>query len=96
MIALDLPTGLDATTGEMHARTRADVTFTYGSLKRGHLIARAACGRIVVLDIGLGVHGAVSPVRSGTRAGQANCSPVGGIIANPAILPLGDGKAPVP
>lgn len=40
--------------------------------------------------------GAVSLVRSGTRAGQANCSPVGGIIANPAILPLGDGKAPVP
>ena len=54
--ALDLPSGVDATSGEMNRPTRADLTFTYGTIKRGHLLARAACGRIVVLDIGLGQH----------------------------------------
>jgi|SRR5688572_19129282 hydroxyethylthiazole kinase-like uncharacterized protein yjeF len=53
-VALDLPTGVDATTGVMHSPVRAELTFTYGTLKRGHLIARATCGRIAVLDIGLG------------------------------------------
>lgn len=56
LVALDLPTGVNATTGEMHAPARASITFTYGTLKRGQLIARGACGRLVVLDIGLGVH----------------------------------------
>jgi hydroxyethylthiazole kinase-like uncharacterized protein yjeF len=56
VVALDVPTGIDATTGEIHAPIRADLTLTYGTIKRGHLLARAACGRIVVLDIGLGVH----------------------------------------
>ena len=53
IVAVDLPTGVDATTGETFTPPRADITFTYGTLKRGHLLARAACGRIVVLDIGL-------------------------------------------
>jgi hydroxyethylthiazole kinase-like uncharacterized protein yjeF len=59
IVALDMPTGVDATTGQTHKPARADVTFTYGTLKRGHLVARAACGRIVVLDIGLGGHAAL-------------------------------------
>lgn len=59
VVALDVPTGVDATTGKTHKPTRADVTFTYGTLKRGHLLAREACGQIVVLDIGLGVHAAL-------------------------------------
>ncbi|MEX2178949.1 MAG: NAD(P)H-hydrate dehydratase [Gemmatimonadaceae bacterium] len=59
LVALDIPTGVDASTGEMHRPARATVTFSYGTLKRGHLIARAACGRIVVLDIGLGAHAAL-------------------------------------
>ena len=54
VVAVDLPTGVDATTGEANAPVRADLTITYGTLKRGHLLARAACGRIVVVDIGLG------------------------------------------
>src|SRR5687767_13076656 len=58
-VALDLPTGVDATTGVMHSPVRAELTFTYGTLKRGHLIARATCGRIAVLDIGLGAHAAL-------------------------------------
>ncbi len=60
IVALDVPTGLDATTGTVHAGARASVTFTYGTLKRGQLAARAACGRIVVLDIGLGAHADLS------------------------------------
>lgn len=56
VVAIDVPTGLDASTGEAHRAVRADLTITFGTLKRGHLIARAACGTIVVVDIGLGVH----------------------------------------
>ena len=58
IVALDLPSGLDASTGatQKPVAARADITFTYGTVKRGHLLARAICGRIVVLDIGLGPH----------------------------------------
>ena len=54
VVAIDLPTGVDATTGETHKPVPAHLTVTYGTLKRGHLLARAACGRVVVVDIGLG------------------------------------------
>lgn len=53
-IAIDLPTGVDATTGGTSKPVRADLTVTYGTLKRGHLLARGTCGRVVVVDIGLG------------------------------------------
>ena len=56
IVALDLPSALDASSGTMQAPNRASLTLTYGTLKRGHLVSRAACGRIVVLDIGLGAH----------------------------------------
>jgi ADP-dependent NAD(P)H-hydrate dehydratase / NAD(P)H-hydrate epimerase len=37
-----------------HARASfADLTITFGSVKRGHLASRERCGRIVVVDIGL-------------------------------------------
>ncbi|MGH7602838.1 MAG: NAD(P)H-hydrate dehydratase [Gemmatimonadaceae bacterium] len=51
--ALDVPSGLDATTGRHAACVIADSTFTFGGLKRGSLLARDCCGEIVVLDIGL-------------------------------------------
>ncbi|CAN5367248.1 bifunctional ADP-dependent NAD(P)H-hydrate dehydratase/NAD(P)H-hydrate epimerase [soil metagenome] len=51
--ALDVPTGLDATTGDVHQGVVADVTVTFGSVKRGLLASRHRCGRIVVADIGL-------------------------------------------
>src|SRR5688572_7568435 len=35
VVALDVPTGIDATTGEIHAPIRADLTLTYGTIKRG-------------------------------------------------------------
>ena len=56
VIALDVPSGLNATTGESDAAVTADLTLTFGTLKRGHLVARGRCGRVVVLDIGLGAH----------------------------------------
>jgi NAD(P)H-hydrate epimerase len=54
VVALDLPTGVDATTGDATDSVVADLTLTFGSIKRGHLIARQPCAAIVVLDIGLG------------------------------------------
>jgi ADP-dependent NAD(P)H-hydrate dehydratase / NAD(P)H-hydrate epimerase len=54
--ALDLPSGLDATTGAHQACVVADVSLSFGSVKRGSLLARDCCGEIVVLDIGLDDH----------------------------------------
>ncbi|MDE3151808.1 MAG: NAD(P)H-hydrate dehydratase, partial [Gemmatimonadota bacterium] len=59
MAAVDLPTGLDATTGDEAGAVPADLTLTYGTVKRGHLVARSVCGAVVVLDIGLGAHAAL-------------------------------------
>jgi hydroxyethylthiazole kinase-like uncharacterized protein yjeF len=53
LVALDVPTGLDASTGEAQGAVRTSLTLTYGTIKRGHLLGRAVCGRIVVLDIGV-------------------------------------------
>ena len=52
--ALDLPSGLDATTGNHSTCVLADITLSFGGVKRGSLLARDCCGEIVVLDIGLG------------------------------------------
>jgi NAD(P)H-hydrate epimerase len=51
--ALDLPSGLDATTGHHSLCVVADTTFSFGGMKRGSLLARDCCGEIVILDIGL-------------------------------------------
>ena len=51
--ALDVPSGLDATTGQHSTCVVADVTLSFGGVKRGLLLARDCCGDIVVLDIGL-------------------------------------------
>ncbi|MBC8087768.1 MAG: NAD(P)H-hydrate dehydratase [Phycisphaerae bacterium] len=57
VIALDVPTGLNATTGEIaEGAVRADHTLAFGTLKRAHVLQRAQCGSITVLDIGLGEH----------------------------------------
>lgn len=55
VVALDVPTGLAAGTGR-HAGLHAALTITFGTIKRGQLVAREACGTIVVVDIGLGTH----------------------------------------
>lgn len=52
VVAIDGPTGLDLSTGEAHGPVRADLTVTFGGLRRGHLLARDWCGRIVVVEMG--------------------------------------------
>jgi NAD(P)H-hydrate epimerase len=54
--ALDLPSGLDATTGSHSTCVVADMSLSFGAVKRGSLLARDCCGEIVVLDIGLDDH----------------------------------------
>ena len=56
VVALDMPTGLDATTGSGAGAVGADLTITFGTVKRGQLLARGRCGTVVVVDIGLGPH----------------------------------------
>jgi len=59
VVALDVPSGLDASTGAGDVTVTADLTITFGSMKRGTLVRRERCGRIVVVDIGLGAHAAL-------------------------------------
>ena len=56
IVALDVPSGLDADTGEGYGElsVEAHCTLAFGSCKRGLLVARARAGAVVVLDIGLG------------------------------------------
>jgi ADP-dependent NAD(P)H-hydrate dehydratase / NAD(P)H-hydrate epimerase len=55
VVAIDIPTGVDATTGDVPGdAVTADLTVTFGTMKRGLLVARAQAGTIVVVDIGLG------------------------------------------
>jgi len=61
VVALDLPTGVDADTGHADGAVRADVTLTFGTMKRGLLIARGNAGRILLLDIGLPPGDAATP-----------------------------------
>jgi len=56
VVAVDLPTGVHADTGEIARRAvRADLTVTLGAPKRGQLLypGRAFVGRLEVVDIGL-------------------------------------------
>jgi hydroxyethylthiazole kinase-like uncharacterized protein yjeF len=52
IVAVDLPSGLDATTGVDHGAAAADLTLTFSVLKRAHVVARGVCGTIAALDIG--------------------------------------------
>lgn len=57
VIAVDLPSGIDADTGEVHgAAIQADVTVTFGTLKPGLLVDPGAerAGPVELIDIGLG------------------------------------------
>ncbi|MFL5606760.1 MAG: NAD(P)H-hydrate dehydratase [Gemmatimonadaceae bacterium] len=56
VVALDVPTGLDATTGAHEGAPQCALTLTFGTVKRGTLVARERCGAIHALDIGLGLH----------------------------------------
>lgn len=53
VVSLDIPSGLDATTGWHAQVVTADITVSFGNFKRGQLLARDICGAIAVVDIGL-------------------------------------------
>jgi NAD(P)H-hydrate epimerase len=56
VVAVDLPTGVNADTGEIARRAvRADLTVTFGHPKRGHVLypGRAFAGMLEIVDIGL-------------------------------------------
>jgi NAD(P)H-hydrate epimerase len=55
IVSVDIPSGVNATTGEVSECTvRADHTVTFGCLKAGHVLqpGRRMCGRVTVADIG--------------------------------------------
>jgi hydroxyethylthiazole kinase-like uncharacterized protein yjeF len=52
VIAVDGPTGLDLESGVTFLPTRADLSVTFGGVRRGHLLARDDAGSIVIVDIG--------------------------------------------
>jgi NAD(P)H-hydrate epimerase len=54
VVALDVPSGLDADSGNATVAVQADLTLTFAAPKRGLLAARSRTGTIVILDIGLG------------------------------------------
>ncbi|MBA3404957.1 MAG: NAD(P)H-hydrate dehydratase, partial [Gemmatimonadaceae bacterium] len=53
VVSVDLPSGLDASSGEFEGAITADLTLALGTMKRGMLLSREVCGEILVLDIGL-------------------------------------------
>jgi NAD(P)H-hydrate epimerase len=53
VVALDLPSGVDADRGAWALAVRADLTVAMGTMKRGLLAARDQVGELVVIDIGL-------------------------------------------
>jgi ADP-dependent NAD(P)H-hydrate dehydratase / NAD(P)H-hydrate epimerase len=59
VVAVDLPSGVDASTGEVHGEAvRADATITFGTYKPCLLVDPAAehTGALRLIDIGLGPH----------------------------------------
>ena len=57
VLAVDLPSGLDADSGETHPSFRATRTVTFAAPKRCHVLepARSRCGRVIVAEIGVPV-----------------------------------------
>ncbi|MFF3491068.1 NAD(P)H-hydrate dehydratase [Streptomyces sp. NPDC002795] len=69
VVAVDLPSGVDADTGEVHgAAVRADATVTFGTYKPGLLVdpAREYAGALRLVDIGL----ELAPSETGLEALQ--------------------------
>ncbi len=53
VVAVDGPSGLDLSAGVVQAPcVRATLTVTFGGFRRGHLLQRTVCGKILVADIG--------------------------------------------
>lgn len=87
IVAVDLPTGVDADTGAIARRAvRADLTVTFGAPKRGHFLhpGRAFSGALEIVDLGL-------VADDGDPAGFPFTLATGGEIA--ALLPRRDPRA---
>ncbi|HET9040460.1 MAG TPA: NAD(P)H-hydrate dehydratase [Gemmatimonadales bacterium] len=52
VVAIDGPTGVDLASGISHGTAGAELSITFGGLRRGHLLARDEVGAVVVTDIG--------------------------------------------
>ncbi|MDI9611132.1 MAG: NAD(P)H-hydrate dehydratase [Archaeoglobales archaeon] len=52
-VAVDVPSGLNADTGEYELAVKADLTVTFHKMKPGILKAKEICGEVVVKDIGI-------------------------------------------
>ena len=53
VVAVDGPSGLDLSTGQVHAPcVRASLSVTFGGFRRGHLLQRTVCGTVVVAEMG--------------------------------------------
>ena len=46
LVAVDGPTGVDLLSGTVHGAARADLTVTFGGVRRGHLLARDEVGDV--------------------------------------------------
>lgn len=55
IVACDVPTGVDASTGEASSAPAADLTVTFHGLRIGHLVnpGKRLCGEVRVVDIGI-------------------------------------------
>lgn len=52
IVAIDGPSGLDLGTGVCYGDARADLSITFGGVRRGHLLARDESGQVVIVDVG--------------------------------------------
>ncbi len=52
IVAVDGPTGLDLSRGNAEGPVQADLTVTFGGARRGHLLERSWCGKILVVEMG--------------------------------------------
>ena len=79
VVALDLPSGVEADSGETHgdACVQAHCTLTFGTVKRGLLVSRAHAGAIVVLDIGLAIAEGAALTLVTAREVRAQLPPMG-------------------
>ncbi len=81
VLALDLPTGIDADTGQPLSDggyvVRADLTVTFAHLKPAHVLepGRSSCGAIAVVDIGVEPDPALPALEVATPAGMAALVP---------------------
>ena len=55
ILSIDLPSGLNATTGESDVAIKSDATISFGAPKKGFLsdTGRALIGRLLIADIGI-------------------------------------------